>query len=184
MENRIKMIITDLDRSLLNNEREITDFTRKILAECIRKGILIVFATARPLRAVRMFYHSIIPNAIICHSGADVYINDQRLYQCGIDPVIVRDMYNKILNDYPKINFAYECNDELFTNFDPAIYWGKIPYRDIDFELLADRNIDKIIIGLEIIKEYHEIEKYLTKELHFEISEGLIGMIMNKRASK
>ena len=56
MGSKIEMIITDLDKSLLNNEHQITEFTKSIFQKCIKNGIIIVFATARPLRVTKIFY--------------------------------------------------------------------------------------------------------------------------------
>ena len=43
----IKMIVTDLDDTLLRRDRSISDFTKEVFAECRKKGILTAFATAR-----------------------------------------------------------------------------------------------------------------------------------------
>ena len=184
MENRIQIIITDLDKSLLNNERQITEYTKKVFQECIKNGIIVVFATARPLRATKMFYGSIIPDAVICHNGAVVYVNNEQIYQCGIKPFIAKDILENVIKNFSKANMAIECDDEIFTNFDPAIYWKDVIYKNLDIENLSEKNIDKIIIGLESIEKINEVKKYLPKELYLEISEGEVGLIMNKGATK
>ena len=50
--NRIKMIGLDLDGTLLNEKKELTDHTRKVLEEAIRQGTVVVVATGRPVTGV------------------------------------------------------------------------------------------------------------------------------------
>lgn len=184
MENKIQMIVTDLDKSLLDNQRQITDYTKNIFQECIKNGIIIVFATARPYRATKIFYDIIKPDALICHGGAIVYINDKQVFNIGIKHNVVKDILWKIYENYPYINLAIESNDKIFTNFDPSKYWVDILYETLDIENLPETAIDKIIIGLESIKNINELKNYLHKGLYLEISENTVGIIMNKKASK
>ena len=43
----VKMIITDLDQTMLRNDGSISDYTKDILAECKKREILLWVATAR-----------------------------------------------------------------------------------------------------------------------------------------
>ena len=49
MEKRkIRMIGLDLDGTVFNNEKMITEHTREVLAEAIRQGVVVLPATGRP----------------------------------------------------------------------------------------------------------------------------------------
>lgn len=48
----MKAIITDLDRTLLHTDKSVSEYTVDILKKCHEKGILIMVATASPLRDV------------------------------------------------------------------------------------------------------------------------------------
>jgi len=184
MKNKIQMIITDLDKSLLNNERQITEYTKDIFQECIKEGIIVVFATARPLRTTKLFFSSIKPNAAICHCGAVVYIDDKQIFQSSIEHHVTKEILNKIINDYPKANLSVESNDEIYSNFDLTKFYPHIVYKNMDIENLPKTNIDKILVSLEHFNNAEDIKKYLSNELYFVISDGLIGMILNKNATK
>jgi len=41
-----------------------------------------------------------------------------------------------------------------------------------------------MIVALETVEELNEIKKYLPKEIYLEISDGRVGLIMNKGATK
>ena len=49
---QIKMIGLDLDGTLLNTKKELTDHTRRVLAEAIDAGILVLMATGRPFTGI------------------------------------------------------------------------------------------------------------------------------------
>lgn len=51
----IKVIVLDLDGTLLNCEKKVSERNRKAIIECYRKGIRIIFATARTPRSVKQF---------------------------------------------------------------------------------------------------------------------------------
>lgn len=46
---QIKMIGLDLDGTLLNSRKELTEYTRKVLEQAIEQGIVVLAATGRPL---------------------------------------------------------------------------------------------------------------------------------------
>lgn len=48
----IKMILCDLDGTLLNDQKTITDYTREVIDKARAKGILFGIATGRSLYAV------------------------------------------------------------------------------------------------------------------------------------
>ena len=95
MDNKTQMIITDLDKSLLNNERIISEYTKSAFEKCMKNNILVVFATARPIRVTKIFYSMIKPNAIICHNGAEVLVDDKIIYQCGIESIMAKRLLKK-----------------------------------------------------------------------------------------
>lgn len=184
MEKNIQMIITDLDRSLLNNERQITEYTKNVFQECIKSGIIVVFATARPFRVTKIFYESILPNAVICHNGAVVYVDDKLIYQCGIKPIMAKGLLKNILEYNPKTNLAIESSDQIYTNFDVSSIWVDIVSKKLEMENLPKTEIDKIIIEMESIEKIKGVEKFLPEELYLEINEGKLGLVMNKGATK
>jgi Cof subfamily protein (haloacid dehalogenase superfamily) len=178
------MIITDLDNSLLNKDRQISEYTKNVFKKCREFGLIIVFATARPYRKTFILYDSIKPDAVICHCGGTVYINDKMVCQNGIKSTVAQNILKSVVKDYSNINIAVESNDEIFTNFDTSIYWKDVPYKNIDLENMPSKILDKIIIGLELIKNTDEIKKYLPNDLYIEKMEEKIGLIMNKNATK
>jgi Cof subfamily protein (haloacid dehalogenase superfamily) len=183
VENNL-MIITDLDNSLLNDDRKISKYTKSVFKKCKELGLIIVFATARPYRKTLVLFDSIKPDAVICHCGGTIYINDKMISQNGIKSTVAKNIIKNIVNDYSNVNIGIESNDEIFTNFDTSIYWKDVPYKNIDLKNMPSEIIDKIIIGLELIGTTKKLEKYLSNDLYIEKMDEKIGLVMNKNASK
>jgi Cof subfamily protein (haloacid dehalogenase superfamily) len=184
MINRIDMIITDLDNSLLNNEGQISEYTKNIFVKCKDKGIIIVFATARPYKKTLTFFNSIEPDAVIFHCGCGVYAKEKIICQNVINSDIAQNIIKNIIKDFPKINIGADYKDDLYTNFNTEIYWEGVTYKKIDIKNLPPKNVYKIVIGLESIKNLDVIEKYLSNELYIEKTGEKVGFIMNKNATK
>ena len=52
MKKNIKMVGLDLDGTLLNSEKKLTDYTRHVLEQAIEQGCVVLISTGRPLCAV------------------------------------------------------------------------------------------------------------------------------------
>lgn len=51
----IRLVITDLDRTLLRTDKSISEYTTTALNRCRECGIRVAYATARPLRGVNRY---------------------------------------------------------------------------------------------------------------------------------
>ncbi len=52
MKHQIKMIGLDLDGTLLNEKKELTNYTRRVLHKAIEQGIIVLAATGRPFSGI------------------------------------------------------------------------------------------------------------------------------------
>ncbi len=50
--SKIKMIGLDLDGTLLNTKKELTDYTKEVLARAIDQGVVVLTATGRPYTGI------------------------------------------------------------------------------------------------------------------------------------
>ena len=71
----MRLIALDLDGTLLNDEKELTEENRKALAECMERGIYIVPTTGRTLEG--------IPAEIKKYSGDPLRHHRQRRQNYG-----------------------------------------------------------------------------------------------------
>jgi len=195
----IKMIVTDLDNTLLRTDKTISDYTAGILNKCRQNGIKIVFATARPKRTV-MRYLDIIPaDAVIFHNGAVIYDGREQIFHCGISSDIAKNILRAVSHDFPTATLSVEIDDVLYANFEVSAIWNYTEAVFIDFSdfennnsmVLPDKPAEKIIVGMDSVvmtsdNEINCSKKYLTDDLYMEMTstDHKLIMIMNRKAVK
>ena len=76
MSKSIKLVITDLDGTLLRSDKSISEYSKSVFDKCREQGILTAFATARAEGAARRFIDFIRPDIVISCGGALVKFRD------------------------------------------------------------------------------------------------------------
>jgi Cof subfamily protein (haloacid dehalogenase superfamily) len=100
----IKLIVTDLDGTLLRSDKTVSDYTRNVITECRKRGVKIAFATARYFLTVEKWLSpqiGIVPDVTISLNGAYAYALPERetLYSAVIEPEIANALIRDI-RDY------------------------------------------------------------------------------------
>jgi Cof subfamily protein (haloacid dehalogenase superfamily) len=182
----IRFIVSDLDNTLLRRDKTISAYTINTFAKCRDKGILLAFATARPKRAV-FNYLDILDHvqfdAMIFHNGGVVFEKGIPIANFGIAPTAVSSVLHKI-EESCKTKISVEINDTLYANFDPSKIWSKINYTFTDFTDLPNYPAEKIIAEVSTPSDIKRIAAFLPQELYVELSDGRLGLIMNREATK
>lgn len=178
-----RMIVTDLDGTLLRNDKTVSEYTLRAVEKIRRAGVLFVVATARPVRAVTEWLPFIEYDAGIFHNGAVIRTPDGETGGMGIaeSDVIAR----RILTAMPEARISVEAEDRLYCNYDPGRIWPGAEYTFTrDFACVADKTADKLIVEA---RSYAEVERFaplLPDYVYAQLSENRIAMIMNRRATK
>ena len=189
--NKIKMIVTDLDNTLLRTDKTISDYSAGVLNKCRQNGIKIVFATARPKRILDefsiKFSEKIYADSFAVHNGAVIYVGGKKIFHCGISPDITRNILNSMIRDFPKLTVSVEIDDVCYSNV-KNLSWQHVKIKNVDFSDLPDKPAEKIITRLSHINgDIKSLEKYLPENLYAQIDSGTpppIGIIMNREANK
>jgi Cof subfamily protein (haloacid dehalogenase superfamily) len=191
----IKMLVMDLDDTLLHTDKTISEFTEVTLKKAHASGVKIVFATGRPIRTVRSFLKQIDCDAVICHNGAVTLIDNEVIGQHYTVPYkdAIR-ILNYMKQKYPDKKLSVEINDKIYANFDVMLFWGKgasdkailkNTFIWTDFTNLPRYDADKVIIELNAEEEYKTIMALLPTNLYALRSDGgKLCMVMNKAAKK
>lgn len=180
----IKMIVTDLDNTLLRRDKTVSKYTASVFSRCRDAGIKIVFATARPVRAVTKWLKiDIQSDACIYHNGAVIYIGGEMFRETGIKHDVASALLSAAQN-LEGMRVAVEIDDALYANFDAGVIWTGVEYSKSDFTDLPKQPADKIIFITTDKSEINRIEQLLGEGLYWEISENEVLMVMNKEARK
>lgn len=176
----MKAIITDLDRTLLRADKSISEYTANVLKKCKERGILILAASARPLRNIIPYNEFIKFDAITATNGAVVSL-PHGILKFGIS----RESGEKILSgllDHPDVFLSIETSGGLYSNRDipewePFVYdkFPALPDNVILYKILASSSQRPL---------YENFEKALTKDVYHTVANGDLIQIMSLAATK
>ncbi len=180
---KFKMVVTDLDGTLLRNDKTISQYAKKVIKNLRETGIIFAVATARPVRAVKEFLPFVEYDVGIFHNGAVILDGEERIASIGID--MPDQLINSILSENADSHIAASVDERLYTNFDTKHLWGDFPCAaTVDFHEIRGRIAEKIIIETDTLEKMSHFQKYLSNDLYLQLSENTIAMIMNKQATK
>jgi Cof subfamily protein (haloacid dehalogenase superfamily) len=183
----MRVVISDLDGTLLRQDKSISARTMNALREIEKKGYKFIVATARPKRAVV----DIIPSGLldyylICYNGAEIYHGDQLIHSKYIEEATAQSTVQWLIENYPGTKISLEINDQLYANFDISIMCGWPPeYTFVDFHHFSFKPAAKILVDLTGIDDKSKINQFLSSDLNMVITDGgTLGQIAHKEVSK
>ncbi|MFP4052485.1 MAG: Cof-type HAD-IIB family hydrolase [Phycisphaerae bacterium] len=122
---KIRLVAIDLDGTLLNSDKKVTETTSAILRSARRQtGVHVVLASARPPRTVRPF-HSLLDldTPMINYNGALVMdpCSGRVLLHRAIAPQVAGRVVNFARRTYPGVLVSAEIMDKWYTDqYDPS----------------------------------------------------------------
>jgi len=123
-----KMIVVDLDSTLLRTDKTVSDYTVSVLNQCKNNGHMVVFATARSEHDCTAFTDVINPQAIISNRGAIVRFGEDIIHRAMINIASSNDLLEKLVN-HPNVGFITVFTEKGYhvnipaENHDPT--WGE-----------------------------------------------------------
>ena len=93
------MIVLDLDKTLLNDNCIISEYSVSVLKICMKNNIKIAFATARSYNSTIRFIEQVKPNIVILNNGTlTLYENevfDQKLLSKENANMIIQELFGQ-----------------------------------------------------------------------------------------
>ncbi len=175
---KYKVIITDLDRTLLRTDKSLSVRTLSAFKKCKEAGIMLVAATARPYRSIVEYNDLIGFDAAVCLNGACIAYKDKIIERC-IDKA-EGETFLSMLCSVSSPVISVECGGILYANtvFDEweSVYWDKFP-------ALPEGPIHKILITYSKNEEML-VKRYLPESMYYTVAGGHLLQIMSKDAAK
>jgi len=181
----IKMIVTDLDGTLLRGDKTVSKYTWETLRKCRLKGLKVAYATGRGgsaqhLAPSEMFDGRITMNGAIGKIGEDTVYN--RLIPHQVARPILIACHRRGMAITSSITGMHYSGSAITGG------WSHIPnYEIVDF---MHHNIDaeKICISNPTPDDREFIEQLLPESLYFVVTadyeSNTLGQIMHKEATK
>lgn len=180
----IRAAALDLDRTLLTNDKRITGYTKAALERCREKGIALIIATARPPRAIVEYEAQIRPDAVITMNGASVSLNGQEKRSAGIDRDEVKRLVRDVERLLPGRRWSLEAESGLYANFDTAEVWAGPSAPIVTVETIPEESAYKVLVSFREEGDAGILRTLLPENTYLEISEGTLGMVIRKEATK
>jgi Cof subfamily protein (haloacid dehalogenase superfamily) len=108
------LIATDLDGTLLREDRTVSPRTAGILQRISAGGTPVVLVTGRPIRWLRLVYDQLAEAVpAICANGAVVYdpVRDEVLRADPLAPELLAEVARRLRAEVPDVSFAVEVTD-------------------------------------------------------------------------
>ncbi|MER5332696.1 HAD family hydrolase [Micromonospora sp. NPDC002717] len=109
-----RLIATDIDGTLLRDDRTLSPHTADVLARIAARGTPVVLVTGRPIRWLKLVYDQLAePLPAICANGAVVYdpAADEVLRADPLAPELLAEVARRLRAEVPDISFAVEIVD-------------------------------------------------------------------------
>ena len=114
MEDPPRLVASDIDGTLLRDDRTLSPRTAAVLARIAAAGTPVVLVTGRPIRWLQMVYEQLAaPLPAICANGAVVYdpVTDQVLRADPLAPELLAEVARRLRAEVPGVSLAVEIVD-------------------------------------------------------------------------
>lgn len=159
----MKLVVCDLDGTLLNSKKEISENARTILKKLDSMGISFAFASGRDISSIIPFNEFLgLKSYFICNNGATIYDQENKLiYKTFIDKKNVEKIIKYLRKK--EINFNGFFDGKIFVDNFKKNKIITIEKTDNIFELEKTVSFPHMI--KIIVKEDKDIIKFLKKDM-------------------
>lgn len=177
----VKMLVTDLDGTLLKTDKSISMYTIETIKHVRNKGIKVIYATARGSSAKLLVPHEIFDGYVLLN-GAKSYANNRLVYSREIQADIFMPFLRELSNK--NLEVAAEINGIHYSNFNVKEKWPYIDNFIITDFMNMSGGADKLYAIIESIDQIDIIKSNIPKDLYLNVSMDGLAMIMHKEATK
>ena len=118
MARMIKLILSDLDHTLLREDGSISDETLRVLSECRDRGIKFAIATARYWIGAEKYIDILKPDYEITTDGTVIHSGDGCLYSCEFSEEDTNLIVRSLLDAKP--------GAEITVAHGKTVYWNSL----------------------------------------------------------
>lgn len=186
----IKIIAIDIDGTLVNSKKILTEKVSKAIDKTVNKNIIVSIASGRPLSGIIKYLDVFKDVPLITYNGAMVITKNRKvLYEKHINLLDVEKIKNYFYKQNPNLNIIIWNDNRLYVNK----YNDTIKQYEANSNAIASvydgRKLDKVnkIIICGNNNDLRKIKKYLENqalEINCEFSSEEFLELYHKDASK
>ena len=178
----IKLIVTDLDETLLRTDKTISVFTKNVLHNCREKGIKVIYATGRGGGRLADFAPTEMFDGRIVMNGAVAYSGEKLIYSRTVKMDLARDLL--IACNERGLKTAAQSIEMHYSNFDVTSEWASIKYFEITDFRHHNINAEKLYAVIQNDSDVEFIKEHIPTGLYLTVSRDKLAQIMHVEATK
>ncbi|MCP1123948.1 hydrolase [Bacillus sp. AFS018417] len=159
LTSNVTAIVLDLDGTLLNSQKEVSKRNLQAILECYRKGITVIFATARPPRSVKAFLPQELQEiaAIVYYNGALIIDNTSEYRQhYPIESAITNEIIEYVITHHSDACLSIESEDTWYSN------------RSLDYSKSMNTIVNPIVVSLHEFKRINASKLLISEYPYYE----------------
>ena len=186
--SNIKLIIVDLDDTLLRRDKSISAYSKKIIADIRKQGIRFAFASARGGTDADIIIAENLFDAYIKFNGSRVFADEKCVRQYLMHPEILMPFLQELNRN--GIPVVVEVEKVRYANFNPdekGIKLGNVEITDYSNNQnrpCISGSADKMFALLSSDNDIAIIQKALPDSFRLQTSRDAFAMVMHKDATK
>lgn len=152
---RYKLIVLDLDGTLLNSQKKISEGNLAALRSVRENGALIAFSTARSAGAMREYIAAVRPDILISNGGALVERNGEVLFKRKLSAESTRYIINRCLElSEGQCEVTVDTEQGYFWNYKRNCDFTKFETPDnVQYSDFSDFNYPAYKVTAEVERE-------------------------------
>lgn len=149
------LLAIDLDKTLLNDEGNLTEFTEKTILSFKKKGGKVVIATGRALQRSQNIAKRINADGIVALNGSVTYLGDSVISKQSISKKTIKVLMDRLLS-IEGVSITVSYPEYMITNNKKYVIPGLCDYSD--FEKFDLDEIQKINVFTSYTEQLKEID--------------------------
>ena len=145
----VRLILSDLDHTLLREDGTISDNTLAVLKRCRDKGILFAIATARYWIGAEKYISALSPDYEITTDGTLIHSGSDQIYSCEFSEETTDLIVRLLMSAVPGVEITVACGKTVYWN-SPDIASSEKLHKAVycDYSSPLDVRANKIVAEL------------------------------------
>ncbi len=181
MDSRIKLILCDLDDTLMTSKKEVLPLTREALWECSRRGIKIGYVTIRSPRKAGLYTKGLPCDCLANYNGAVIRVKEEIIGNYSIPYHAGLHLITSLQQDYPDVSIGAYFEPYYYRNKQIGVIGSEEAFSFTPADMPAyDFQRIRIVPG----KEQIDITQYINSDMAYSITVHGSIIITSSRANK
>jgi len=161
MKEKLKVVISDLDGTLLNSEHRISEYTKQVFKELYNQNYLIIVATGRHhLDAMPIVETLGFPIYLVTSNGARIHApNKELIFSINMESESVKSV------------LAMDIPDEYTTVLFKENVWQTNKHNNKLLEFQTELNYVPELVNYKEVTDFDAIKIFFTHESHEKLTE-------------